>query len=108
MKLRRDCGSRLLHDVCSKFAMQALDKSCPERNGNEPSAYQRGEGQDYYCRRDGGSCLRRLLRRGRRPPELIIVTASRVFLLKRNCRSKSQIPGWVEAAARTVAGLHSG
>src|SRR5262245_61390962 len=39
------------------FDLQALDKSCPERNGNEPSAYQGGEGQDYYCRRDGDGLL---------------------------------------------------
>ena len=38
-----------------------------------------------------GSCLRPLLRRGRRPPELIIVTASRVSSLKRlaSARQKS-------------------
>src|SRR5262249_29315453 len=43
--------------IRNRFDLQALDKSCPERNGNEPSAYQRGEGQDSYCRRDGDGLL---------------------------------------------------
>src|SRR5215831_15261241 len=52
-------GGRVLQVawIRNRFDLQALDKSCPERNGNEPSAYQRGEGQDYYCRRDGDGLL---------------------------------------------------
>src|SRR5262245_49253191 len=43
--------------IRNRFDLRALDKSCPERNGNEPRAYQRGEGQDYHCRRDGDGFL---------------------------------------------------
>src|SRR5215831_3321402 len=82
-------GGRVLQVawIRNRFDLQALDKSCPERNGNEPSAYQRGEGQDYYCRRDGDGLL----------PSAIASSwsqtagthhchASRVSSLKRNCR----------------------
>src|SRR5262249_10406609 len=46
-----------------------------------------------------------LFRRDRKPTELVIVTASRVPRLKRNCRSKWRIPAWDESAARTLVGF---